>query len=176
MQQARTIPELDSWTTITLGEYQRSRDYVRAIKARNRDITDWAMGLLPRVTCSRERKTITLVKVPVGYFGFSTRACCGAIYTQAAALGLYLCPAEVGPALMLQYPDEQVPRYLLIGMEAIADPVQPEPVSEVLGSRRSIMSLFRIERLCGSRFQLHCAQGSYDTSYSADAYFVFARR
>lgn len=56
----------------------------------------------------------------VAELGFKNGARRDAIYARAIELGLQLCPAEVGPALRLQYPDQPYGEWLRIAMEPVA--------------------------------------------------------
>ena len=53
--------------------------------------------------------------------GFPNGATLKEIYAKAKDLGLELCPAEVGPLLRLNYPDQPNGEYLRIAMETIND-------------------------------------------------------
>jgi hypothetical protein len=57
-------------------------------------------------TTSETRYSVTIVERTVHELGFPQGASLAEIYTRAAALGLGLCPIEVGPHLRLQYLDQ----------------------------------------------------------------------
>jgi hypothetical protein len=75
---------------------------------------------LPTFTLTSAYTSIDLSVVAVRQLGFgSDRASFAEIYAHAMEVGLDLCPPEVGPQLRLQYPDQKVGEYLLIGMEPL---------------------------------------------------------
>ncbi len=57
-------------------------------------------------TTSETRYAVTTVELTVRDLGFPRGATIAAIYGRAAALGLGLCPLELGPHLRLQYRDQ----------------------------------------------------------------------
>jgi hypothetical protein len=57
-------------------------------------------------TLSGARYDVTTVELTVGDLGFPQGATIAEIYASAAALGLGLCPLELGPHLRLQYLDQ----------------------------------------------------------------------
>lgn len=59
-----------------------------------------------RFTTSETRHSRTTVELTVRDLGFSNGARATAICARAAALGLALCPLELGPHLRLQYLDQ----------------------------------------------------------------------
>jgi len=83
--------------------------------------TDDILGK-PQFTIAAKEVRLDLVVVSVAELGFEDR---GApreqIYTRIRELGLKLCPAEAGPQLRLQYPDQPRHEWLVIAMEPIID-------------------------------------------------------
>jgi hypothetical protein len=59
-----------------------------------------------RFTTAATRRAWTTVELTVRDLGFSNGATTAAIYARAAALGLGLCPLELGPHLRLHYRDQ----------------------------------------------------------------------
>jgi hypothetical protein len=57
-------------------------------------------------TTSETRYSVTTVELTVRDLGFAQGATINEIYARAAALGLGLCPLELGPHLRLQYLDQ----------------------------------------------------------------------
>jgi hypothetical protein len=63
---------------------------------------------------------LDLVVLSVFGLGFGDRASLHDIYARAVAQGFELCPAEVGPALRLNYLDQPVGEFLHIQMVEIS--------------------------------------------------------
>ncbi len=112
--------EMPVWKTVKLGLHKSPKDYRAAIKSAKMKIGDWGDDILGRITCSQEEVDLDLVVLSVGELGFKGSARYADICTKAVELGLELCPAEVGPALRLQYGDQTRGEWVLIAMEAIA--------------------------------------------------------
>lgn len=123
-EQAIRLPiiERPAWKTIQLGAHKDADTYRAALKQSGFRIGNWANDILgkPAFTVS-EPTEIDLVIVSVAELGFPNGAPRQKIYDKAESLGLSRCPAEVGPALRLQYPDQPNGEWLLIGMEPISD-------------------------------------------------------
>ncbi|MBI4123031.1 MAG: hypothetical protein HY458_01550 [Parcubacteria group bacterium] len=112
------------WKTLKLGiELKTADDFRRALRGASYRIGDWADALLgqPAFTAAAEETELDLVVVSVAELGFRNGAKRSDIYARVQELGLELCPAEVGPQLRLQYKDQPMGEWLLIGMEPIAD-------------------------------------------------------
>lgn len=60
----------------------------------------------PHFATSDTRRSLTAVALTVRDLGFPHGATTAKIYAQAAALGLELCPMELGPHFRLQYLDQ----------------------------------------------------------------------
>lgn len=153
---------LDTWTTVTLGEHASPEEYRQAMRSAGLCISDWGGAVLDQVRCSGTVTQLQLVRMPVGYLGFPVAAPCFQIYEEAREFGLELCPAEVGPALRLQYPGSHHPKWLLIAMDPVVD----------VGGQKSIFRLGGPS--CCRGPELTCGLGHPDVSYGADAFFVFA--
>ncbi len=117
---------------------------------------------LGRITCSKEEIDLDLVVLSVADLGFKSGARYADICAKAVELGLELCPAEVGPALRLQYGDQPSGEWLRIAMEAITN----------RGGGRFVFSVFRVAHdLC-----LNHVYGHSDYVWHAGDRFVFGRR
>ena len=123
-KQCNAASTFNLWRTIKLGTgLMTADDFRRALKAAGHGIGDWANYILGQraFTASTKETEVDLVMVSVSELGFPNGATRQEIYQKAQELGLMLCPAEVGPQLRLQYPDQPLDQGFLIGMEPIAD-------------------------------------------------------
>jgi hypothetical protein len=74
----------------------------------------------PTFTLSAGRTDVELLAVSPAELGFHTEtASLGQIYARAQQLGFELAAAEIGPLLRLQYFDQPIGEFLIIGMEPI---------------------------------------------------------
>jgi len=115
-------PELKIWKTIKLGAgFKNADDFRKAIKDCGMRISDWANDIIgkPEFTVNAGETEVDLVKVTVAELGFKDGARRDQIYERAKEFGLELCPSEVGPQLRLQYKDQPLNEWILIGMEPI---------------------------------------------------------
>jgi hypothetical protein len=108
------------WKTVTVGQH-RGVDAVRNALDKARiaigDTADEVLGR-PAFTFSGERRELDLVLVSVAQLGFGVHgATLADIHKRALALGLELCPEEVGPQLRLQYRNQPVGEFLHIAMQ-----------------------------------------------------------
>ena len=67
-----------------------------------------------------KRQLSWIVFLSVFELGFGDEASLHDIYARAVALGFELCPAEVGPALRLNYLDQPPGDFLHIAMKPVA--------------------------------------------------------
>jgi len=110
----------EPWKTIQLGT---GVDLAKALKRARMRISPWARALL----ASRGFRTasapteIALLRVTARQLGFAKGARLSTIYRKLPKLGLALCPAEVGPQLRLQYPEQPPAEFTRIAMEPIRD-------------------------------------------------------
>jgi len=84
-------------------------------------------------TASKNREEAKLVRLTVADLGFKTSATLDKIYERAQALGLELCPPDVGPNYRLKGKDQPLGEDVRIGMKPIT----------VLGCRPSVFHLIR---------------------------------
>ncbi len=106
--------------TITLGVYQSVSAYREALEKAGFRIGAWASDVLNGIQVSQSQVQLDLVVLSVADLGFKEAAQPDQIYARAKELGLELCPAEVGPALRLAYPDQPQGECLRIAMELIS--------------------------------------------------------
>lgn len=106
------------WRTVQLGTHQ---EFHRALTSEGFIISRSADEMLPKVEVALKPSKLQLVVVSVAELGFPTGAEDSQIFVKAVEAGLKRCPAEVGPQLRLQYPDQPRGEDLLIAMRPIAD-------------------------------------------------------
>lgn len=134
--QALRLPLMQrpAWKTVQLGLHQTVDAYRSALKQNGFEIGDWANDIMgkPAFTVATEPTTVELVLMTVAELGFKNGAKRSDIYQRVLELGFELCPAEVGPALGLAYPDQPKNKWIWIGMEPIAVSVGNSGVFGVL--------------------------------------------
>ena len=111
-----------TWKTIKLGTgIKDANGFRQAIKNAEMRISDWANDIIgkPEFVVIAGEMEVDLVKVTVGELGFKDGARRDQIYDRVKELGLEICPPEVGPQLRLQYKDQPLDEWILIGMELI---------------------------------------------------------
>lgn len=115
------------WKTVKLGTYKTPDEYREALKSAGMSIgvwgDDWIDGgnyVLNGIACSKEEIDLDLLVLSVGDIGFKGGANYSSVCAKARELGLNLCPAEVGPALRLQYGDQPNGEWLRIAMKAVS--------------------------------------------------------
>lgn len=110
------------WKTITVGNYRSAIALHDALAAHDVHVGDLAgqMLRLPtfRLVSTPTRINLSLIAVRQLVPG-SDRASFAQIHAQAIETGFDLCPAEAGPQLRLQYPDQKLGEYLVIGMKPV---------------------------------------------------------
>ena len=174
-EQAQTAPtalETPIWKTITVGgskSVNAIREAMETAPCRIQ-IGDDANEILGRPAFPFIRKPIELDLVVLSVFelGFGDQASRKAvqvslheIYARAASLGFDLCPAEVGPALRLNYLDQPVGEFLHIAMKPVAR-YTGELVSFTVGAG-------------GAELLLVGGNGDPGVMYPAVVRFVFVR-
>lgn len=155
-------PEFPIWKTVRLGTCKSSSGYAKALRSAGMRIGGWGGDILSKISYSKEEIDLNLVVLSVAELGFKEGATYVEICAKAIQLGLELCPAEVGPALLLQYGDPpQRGERLYIAMEAISN-------------RLNYRCIFTVEHNAGA--WLDGDNGGHLVHFwSAAARFVFVR-
>lgn len=152
------------WKTLKLGTgLKTADDFRKALKANGFNISDWANDLLgkPAFTAAAAETEVKLVKATVKELTGKDQAPYWEICQRAEERGWKKCPAEVGPQLRLQYPDQQYGEWLIIAME---------PISASVGD----LELFCVEHDDGGRW-LYSFYGNADGVWSGGGQFVFCK-
>ena len=109
------------WKTISVGTYPSRSALHDALVARGVEVGDLAGQMLRLPTfklAAPARLELARIAVRELVPG-SERTSFADIHAHAIEAGLDLCPAEAGPQLRLQYPEQGLGEYLVIGMEAL---------------------------------------------------------
>jgi hypothetical protein len=152
------------WKTIKLGMgLKTAADFRKAFTDAEMKIGDWGNDVLgnPAFEVAEKETIVDLVVVSVAELGFNDGATRRGIYKRAHKLGLQACPAEIGPQLRLQYPDQPRAEWLVIGMD---------PITATDGR----LSVFNVVR-CNNEYWLHGYRGHPDYLWLASDRFVFVR-
>ena len=144
---------------LTLGNQKDYQHYKGALKFGGFLVGGYAEELLNRVAYAQIPYALDLVVLSVSDLGFTQNTRLDAIYAKAKERGLQLCPAEVGPALRLAYPDQPYGEWLTIAMEPITDSSGDPDV-------------FRVDRGYGDRW-LYASDGGPGSVWRAGNRFVF---
>ncbi len=133
LAQAARLP----WKTIRLGTYKSAGELKTALlSAGYRVDARWDNDVLNKVTVATEPIEVELVRATAAELGFPDGATLKQIYAAGLKRGWQLCPAEVGPQLRLQYPDQPKGKWNLIAME-------PIPIAETNGGCLMVFGLAR---------------------------------
>ena len=118
----KSAADVPVWKTITVGTFKDTFALRNALDAAGCSIGDLAGQILarPAFTLSVTKTNVELFAVSAAELGFETdTVSLAAIYARAQLLGFGLAAAEVGPQLRLQYFDQPIGEFLIIGMEPI---------------------------------------------------------
>lgn len=157
--------ELKVWKTIKIGTgIKNGKAFCSELEKQDFRIGDWARDMLGQkaFTVATQEEDVDLVNLSVADLGFEKGARYDAICARALELGLELCPAEVGPQVRLQYPDQPRDEWFLVAMEAIRD-------------SGGYLLVFYVEHAEGGRW-LSGYFGEPVYFWSADYRFVFRLR
>jgi hypothetical protein len=119
IRSARDVP---TWKTIAVGNYANSIALRNRLDAVGCSIGGLAAEVLarPAFTVSSKKTDVELVAVSAVELGFNTDSVpLAVIYARARQLGFELAAAEVGPQLRLQYLDQPMGEFLIVGMAPI---------------------------------------------------------
>jgi uncharacterized protein YjiS (DUF1127 family) len=120
--QIRSAVDVPVWKKITVGSFSDLLALRNALNKVGCGIGDSAEEVLarPAFTLSATKADVELLAVSAAELGFQTEtASLGQIYGRAKQLGFELAAAEIAPQLRLQYFDQPVGEFLIIGMEPI---------------------------------------------------------
>lgn len=140
-----------------------SKKLEREINEKKYKNSGWACSVMASKDFKPLKKTekLDLVILSVKDLGFPEGTIRQEIYDYAKELGLEIVPAEVGPQLRLQYEDQPLDNWLIIGSEPFADD---------LGR----LSVFAVAHNDDGRW-FYLAQAGPDYQYEGDTRWVFAR-
>ena len=116
---ARDVP---TWKTIAVGTFGNSVALRDALDSVGCSIGGLAAEVLarPAFTVSSSKMDVELVAVSAVELGFKADSVpLAVIYARARQLGFELAAAEVGPQLRLQYLDQPMGEFLIVGMQPI---------------------------------------------------------
>lgn len=120
--QIRSAAAVPVWKTIAVGKFANSFALINALDAAGCSIGDSAGEILarPAFILSATKADVELFAVSVAELGFQAdTASLADIYARAQQLGFGLATAEVAPQLRLQYFDQPIGEFLIIGMKPI---------------------------------------------------------
>ena len=109
------------WKTIQLGTYKSVEGLRIALLDAGYNIRPRGGDILKRVVLATEPTEVALVRATVAELGFPEGASRERIYEAGLKRGWQLCPAEVGPQLLLQYSGQPDDEEDIIAMEPIVD-------------------------------------------------------
>ena len=118
----RSSAAVPVWKTITVGTFANSFALVNALNAAGCGIGNSVEEILarPAFTLGTIKTKVELLTLSAAELGFETdTASLADIYARARQLGFRLAAAEVAPQLRLQYFDQPIGEFLIIGMEPI---------------------------------------------------------
>jgi uncharacterized protein YjiS (DUF1127 family) len=118
----RSAVDIPVWKKITVGRFSDSFALRNALYAVGCGVGGSAGEILarPAFTLSATKADLELFTVSAAELGFQTEtASLGQIYARAQQLGFGLAAAEIAPHLRLQYLDQPIGEFLIIGMEPI---------------------------------------------------------
>ena len=114
--------DVPAWKTIAIGTFTDVLALRNAMSAMGCEVGSAAAEILarPAFTLSGKKTDVELLTVSAAQLGFQGEtASLTEIYARAQRLGLGLAPAEIAPQLRLQYLDQPIGEFLIIGMEPI---------------------------------------------------------
>jgi len=118
---SNTRSKLPPSISIRLGGRTQPNEYRDSLQRAGFNICGTANLLLASMTVIEPVIVLGLVRVTGAALGFTRRSSFDSICDRAVTQGLDLCPAEVGPALRLNWTDQSEDELPCIAMEAITD-------------------------------------------------------
>lgn len=122
MDPVTSVSDVAKWKTISIGTFPDTFAVLSALSAIGCGVGNSAAEALarPEFTVSGTRTAVTLLTVTAADLGFKGQTVpLRQIYELAQQLGFGLAPPEIAPQLRLQYLDQPVGEFLVIGMNPI---------------------------------------------------------
>ncbi|MEK7102429.1 MAG: hypothetical protein AAB912_02225 [Patescibacteria group bacterium] len=113
------VSDFPIWRSIALRWKKNEAEYRAAFKMEGYRISSDARHILVRTPIAKTMTTVDLVLLSVREMGLPNKATTREIYNWAEGVGLEKCPAEVGPALRMQYVKQEIDELIMVGMEPI---------------------------------------------------------
>ncbi|RXH25526.1 hypothetical protein XH99_10330 [Bradyrhizobium nanningense] len=114
--------DVATWKAITIGTFADSLKLRNELDSRGCSVGSQAAEILarPAFKISSQRTNVELVNISPAQLGFTSDTVALAnVYARAQQLGFELAAAEVGPQLRIQYFDQPIGEFLIVGMESI---------------------------------------------------------
>lgn len=118
----RCAADVPIWKTIKIGTFANALALANALDSLGCSVGNSAGEILarPDFSVSAAKTSVDLFAVSAAELGFQTDvASLGEIYARAQGLGFELAAAEVAPQLRLQYLDQPIGEFLIVGMAPI---------------------------------------------------------
>jgi hypothetical protein len=126
-------------------------------------------------TTSERRQSLTTIELTVGELGFLQGAAIAEIHRRAGALGLGLCPLELGPWMRLQYRDQPEGYWEKPVVRNQAPPGSITIASAPLTTDDDFPKGFYLRRIEGALWlRGYCCDNLQ--VWNADDHFVFVKR
>ncbi|MGA2572328.1 MAG: hypothetical protein ABSF23_17620 [Terracidiphilus sp.] len=120
----RTFPV---FKTIMLGRCQSPGAYSSALQSARCRVDDSVAPVIKTMAISPVQTEVDLVAPLPEDLGGSAVRDRKEMFAYAVTLGLQVCPAEVGPALRLAYPNQPHGEWIIVAMDPFVDPEGPWP-------------------------------------------------
>jgi len=118
----RSAAHAPVWKTIDVGTFSDSLALRNKLAALNCGVGDGAAQIMARPSFALSASVARLDLVPVSAEQLALQSKVvrlRELYARAEQLGFELAPAEVGPQLRLQYPDQPIGEFLIVGMRPL---------------------------------------------------------
>ncbi|MBU1104648.1 hypothetical protein KJ664_01970 [Patescibacteria group bacterium] len=148
--------------TIEIGTHSEAETLRHAVESFGARVSTWAGDILAETPLGQSKQLLNLVTATVAELGYPNGTQLRNVFKAGLARGWELCPAEVGPQLRLQYPDQPDNEWLVIAMEPLRD-------------SDGVPSLFDVYCHGGTRW-LSANYGKPDDFWHASDRFVFVSR
>lgn len=113
--------EYHVWKRITVGTYKSISEIRKAVEVGGFRIDYPSNDILNKIPITSEEAVIELVTATGTELGFKEGVCYEEIAKRIQGLGFGLCPAEIGPYLRLQFPEQKRGEWIVIAMDQILD-------------------------------------------------------